>query len=299
MLGVEALGPEVLADPLDPVRVHRPTRVDRALGIGADDLHVRVLLLDVAPDPRDRPACPDGDHEVRDRAAGLPPELGARRPVVGLGVRLVEVLVRLEAAVDLLGEPVGDPVVGLWRLGLDRGRADDDLGAEGAQGVDLLAAHLVRHDRDHPVTAQSGHHRQPEARVARGRLDQRPSGLEHALTLGGVDHRHRRAVLDRSARVEELDLGDERRAQSGLQPRQSHERRVADQIEDRLVDLRTRLGAHGLSLDIAGTSVSGDGGDSPHRAQAIARGGSRHGPNPGRAQRPRPRRRAAGGPGDR
>ena len=92
---------------------------------------------------------------------------------MGLGVGLVEVLVGLEGAVDLLREPVGDAVVGLGRVGLDGGRADDDLGPERAQRVDLLAAHLVGHHRDHPVAAQGGGHREPEAGVAGCGLDER------------------------------------------------------------------------------------------------------------------------------
>ena len=76
--GVERLGPEVLADALDQVRVDI-ARVDRALGIGADDLDRRVLLLQVAPDARDRAAGADADDEVIEVVADLAPDLGAGR----------------------------------------------------------------------------------------------------------------------------------------------------------------------------------------------------------------------------
>ena len=49
--------------------------------------------------------------------------------VVRLRVRHVRVLVGLEAAGDLLGEPRRDRVVRLGRVVLDRGRRDHDLGA--------------------------------------------------------------------------------------------------------------------------------------------------------------------------
>ena len=95
---VEGLRPEVLADPLDAVRVDRAAGVDRALRVGADHLDVGVLLLEVAADAGDRAAGADRDHQVGDPAAGLAPELGAGRAVMRLGVGLVEVLVRLEGA---------------------------------------------------------------------------------------------------------------------------------------------------------------------------------------------------------
>ena len=247
-LGVEGLGPEVLADPLDAVRMDRPPGVDRALGVGSDHLERRALLLEVAADAGHRAAGAEGDHEVGQPPAGLAPELGPGRAVVGLGVGLVEVLVWLEGAVDLLGQPIGDPVVGLRRVGIDRGRADDDLGAEGAQGVDLLPAHLVGHHRHHAVAAKGGRHRQPEPGVAGGRLDQRPARPEQPRLLRGVDHRHRGPVLDRPAGVHELDLRDERRAHLGGEAREAHDGRLADQVENGVPDLAARLRAHRLSL---------------------------------------------------
>ena len=96
--------------------------------------------------------------------------------VVRGGVGLVEVLVGLERAGDLLGQPVGDAVVGLRRVGRDLGRRDDDLGAVGAQQVDLLLRHLVRHDRDDAVALQPRGDGEAGAGVARGRLDDRAAG---------------------------------------------------------------------------------------------------------------------------
>ena len=161
--------------------------------------------------PRDRPARAHAGDEVRDPAARLLPELGAGRGVVRGRVRLVEVLVGLERARDLLGQAVGDAVVGLRRVGRHGGRSDDDLGAVGAQQVDLLLAHLVRHHGDHAIALESRGDREARARVAGGRLDDRAAGPQLPLALGRLDHRDRRAVLDRAARVQVLDLGDELR----------------------------------------------------------------------------------------
>ena len=88
-------------------------REDRALGVGADHLDLRVLLLQEARHAGDRPARADPDDEVREPLAGLAPELGPGGVVVGLRVGRVGVLVGLEGARDLRGEAVGDAVVGL------------------------------------------------------------------------------------------------------------------------------------------------------------------------------------------
>ena len=78
-VGVVGLGPEVLADPLDQIGVHRRRGVDRALRVGADHAQVGLLLLEVARAARDGAARPDRDHERVELAAGLLPDLG---PVV-------------------------------------------------------------------------------------------------------------------------------------------------------------------------------------------------------------------------
>ena len=75
---VVGLGPEVLADALDEVRVDLLVGVDRADRVGADDLDRRVLLLQVARRAGDRAARADADDEVGDRAAALAPQLRAR-----------------------------------------------------------------------------------------------------------------------------------------------------------------------------------------------------------------------------
>ena len=79
---VHRLRPRVLADALDEVRVEVALvlgRVDRALGVGADDQHLRLVLLEVAADAGDRAARADGDHDRVDVAAlGLLEDLGRR-----------------------------------------------------------------------------------------------------------------------------------------------------------------------------------------------------------------------------
>ena len=213
-LQVDRVGPRVLADPLDEVRMELGLvlgGVDRPLGIDADDLHLGLLLVEPAADAGDRPARADGDDDRVELAAGLLPDLGRGDVVVRLRVRHVRVLVGLEAARDLLGEPRRDGVVRLRRVVVDRGRRDHDLGAVRAEHRDLLLAHLVGHDEDAAVALAGRRDGEADAGVARGRLDDRPARLELPLALGLLDHREADPVLHRAARVQVLELGEDPR----------------------------------------------------------------------------------------
>jgi hypothetical protein len=126
-------------------------RVDGALGVDADDQYLGLALLEVAADAADRPAGTHRDEQRVELASGLLPDFWAGAPVMRLRVGHVRVLVGLEAARDLLGEPRGDRVVGLGRIMIDSSRRDHDLGAVGAQSSDLLLTHLVGHDEDAAV----------------------------------------------------------------------------------------------------------------------------------------------------
>ena len=84
-----------------------------------------------------------------------------------------------------------------------------------------------------------GDHRQADAGVAGGRLDDRAAGLELAGGLRGLDHPGRDAVLHRAAGVEVLHLGQHERAVGAAVrevegPVEPDQRGVADQVEERV-----------------------------------------------------------------
>ena len=231
--------------------MHLVVGVDAADRVGADHLEVRVLLAQISRDAGDRAAGADAAHEVGDPAARLAPQLGPGGQVVRLRVGGVRVLVRLERSGDLLGQPVRDAVVGLRRVRAHVRGSDHDLGAVGAQQVDLLLRHLVRHHGDHAVALQAGGDREPRAGVAGRRLDDRAAGTQPAVPLGGLHQPHRDAVLDRAPGVEQLELGDELRSHAGADPAQPHQRRLADRVKDRVLDVRgaaCRGRAHGVTI---------------------------------------------------
>ena len=69
-----------------------------------------------------------------------------------------------------------------------------------------LNRHAVGHDQHQLVALYRRHHGQPNAGVARSRLDNRRSGLQFTTLLSRLHHRKRDPVLDRASRVAALGL---------------------------------------------------------------------------------------------
>src|SRR5918995_2034269 len=237
---VERPRPEVLADTFGEVGVDVAGE-DGALGVGADDQDVRVLLLEVSGDAGDRATGADAGDERRDPPVGLPPDLRPGRRLVRRRVVFVEVLVRLERAGDLLGEAVRDSVVGLGRFRRDGRRRDYDLGAVRAQERDLLLAHLVRHHEDALVAADRRRDGETMARVAGRRLDDRAARLQLVGPLGNLDHPKADPVLHAPAGVQHLELRQDGRAKAAGDLVQADERRLAHGIQERVENLQCTL----------------------------------------------------------
>ena len=162
----------------------------------------------------------------------------------------------------------------------DRGRADDHLGAVRLEHVALVLADLVGADEDALVAPGLRDHRQPDAGVAGGRLDDRAAGLELAGGLGGLDHPGGDAVLHRAAGVEVLHLGQHERSvlapvRRGQVERlvEPDQRGVADQVEERVRVLHpanlcqstasvawTPWGRPGAARKLASAAAYGGGG---------------------------------------
>src|SRR2546430_2018711 len=205
--------------------------IDRPFRVSPDDQDLRRVLLEVPADPGDRPTRSDGDDDCVELAAGLRPDLGTGLQIVRLRIGHVRVLIRLEAARDLLCEPIGDGVIGLRRIRLDRSWADHDLGSVRAEHRDLLLAHLVGHHEDAAVALLRGGDREAHARVAGGGLDDRAAGLELALGFGLLDHNKPDPVLDRAAGVEVLELGQDLRLDVATERVEPDDRCVADELQ--------------------------------------------------------------------
>ena len=83
------------------------------------------------------------------------------------------------------------------------------------------------------MAADRAHHRERDAGVAAGRVEDDRTLAETPLLLGGDDHPQRRAVLDAAPGIGRFDLRPQLAAQAGADPAQRHERRVTDALQDR------------------------------------------------------------------
>ena len=161
------------------------------------------------PTPVIVPPVPDAVHErvAATRVAELRQDLRRGGAAVRLGVgRVLELLghegvrvLRATSSIAALDRALHD---------LRRGR-EVQLGAVGLEQRAPLERHVVRHGQDQPVALGRAHQRQPDAGVARGRLDDHRLARAHPpLALGRLDHRQRDAILERAARVELLALAE-------------------------------------------------------------------------------------------
>ena len=159
-------------------------------------------------------------------------DFGAGGLVVRAGIGGVLVLHRHEDGgvrlVDLLGH--ADCAV---RAGLAGGK--DDFCAEEREQIAAFNRNGFRHDAADGMAGQPPHQCDCQARVARGRFEDRLTGLERAVGVGGVDHRFGDAVLNRAGRVLAFELDPDRDIGIGRHPLQADERRVADRVEQRLI----------------------------------------------------------------
>jgi hypothetical protein len=95
-------------------------------------------------------------------------------------------------------------------LGVVRGEAvlgDDEFAPVRRHRIPLLLRALGVRDGDVAVPADRGDHRDGGAGVPRGGRDERVARLELAVALGAVDNVLRDPVLDGSARIQVLRLG--------------------------------------------------------------------------------------------
>ena len=202
----------------------------RVVGFTDDDLRFGTLLLQHPGHALQGAARSEaGDPVVESFAIEVGEDLLRGRSGMDLGIGLVIELAAQEPAVRLgqfgrLGQHPGAPG--------GRGR-EHHLCAEEAHDLAALDAEVLGHDHDQGIALGGADHRQTDARVAAGRLDDRLSRLQRAPTLGVLDDPQRQAVLDRAQRVERLDLDVEVDPGRG-QSIDAYDRRVPDRIQDAL-----------------------------------------------------------------
>ena len=271
---VEGRRPEVLADAFGEIRAAGAAGVHRARRVGADDLHGRVLRLQRAPDTGDRAAGADARDEVRDAAARLLARSRAR-----------------SSARARAGSPGSSTDRdGTRPASRARGARRSSSTSAGLRAAPPWGTRRPRR-RTHAATRPSrrsscrSSRRCSGSRAARrrsrgrrrccptsARRSCRPACSRPSRSAASII-----AIATRSFTLPPgfagLDLGEQRALQAfGLaQPAQPHERRVADEVEDRVGEVH-RLGIRELARCHASTvprSTAGFGvrGTAPRRGR--------------------------------
>ena len=205
----------------------------RGVRLDRDDLHARNFGLEHFAHAGDRPARADAGHEHVHSTLRVPEDLTRRGPAMDFDVRGVVELLRDERAgrvrLDLDGFVDG----ALHAQGAGR---EDEFGAVGLEDLAPLDAHRLGHGENESVALDRGDEGQADSGVAAGGLDDESARLELAFALGGFDHGLGDALLDARGGIEGLDLDHDFRA-AVVHLVDSHERRVANQLADVVVDL--------------------------------------------------------------
>ena len=212
------------------MRAARATRQHRAGGgLDGHDLDAGLLRLEGFADTGDGAARAHASHEDVHLTIGVGPDfLGGGGPVDGRVGGVVELLRDEVAAVG------GGELLGLLdRAGHAFGAGgEDQVGPVGLEQQLALAAHGFGHHEGALVAAGGAHHRQADAGVAGGGLEDDGVGRDLAGGFGGVEHGYGDAVLDAVGRVEELQLEGDGGAVGRSQTVKLDERSVADEFGD-------------------------------------------------------------------
>ena len=213
-----------------PARKHG--RTFRLHGHGAD---VRVAFLQIFRRARQGAARSHARHDAVEAAVGIEPQLGPGGAVVRFGVVGVGELPHDDAvfmfAVQLLGLVDG-------ALHPQSAGREHDLGAVGGKQLAALFAHGLGHGQNQRIALYCAHARQPDARIAAGRLDEQGIFADLASLFQAADHVQGGAVFHAARGVQIFQL----RKHFGARPKaafhavQPQQRRLADQVFDRLVD---------------------------------------------------------------
>src|SRR5438034_2654391 len=98
------------------------------------------------------------------------------------------------------------------------------------------------------------------AGVARSRLDDGATRLQQAALFGILDHPEPDPFLSATARIQGLDLGQDRRAEPGGDSMEPHQRRVPDGLQDAAQDLHGPHHTVGLTPVLVWWLISVDRG---------------------------------------
>ena len=199
-----------------------------AVRVDAPNLHVGVLLLEVAPGATDGAAGAYAHNKVGDAPFGLIPNFRTGGSVMRFLVGQVVVLVAPEAVRVRFLAALRHAVIAVRMVCFDVGRADVHLRPHRFEDVDFFLRLLIAHGANELVSLHRTRQRQTHAGVSTGALDDGTARLEESLLLGVLHHAQGHAVLDTVARVEILHLRVDRTGKSVDDILQLDHRRIAN-----------------------------------------------------------------------
>ena len=190
--------------------------------LGRDDQRVRVLLLEAARVAHQRAAGAEPGRRRRPRRRA---PRGSRRRCRGSG-RPGSPGCRTGRACSSSSRPRPSRAPSPPRRSSPARRASRRSPRRtSASSCVRSCGHVVGHHDLERIALAPADHRQRDAGVAGGRLEDRLAGRDQALLLGALDHRAGDAVLDRAGRVVALELGVD--AHAGLGAERAAARRAA------------------------------------------------------------------------
>ena len=175
----------------------------RELWLHGKDLELGPARPEHLADRRDVPAGADAGEDVVQALGEVACDFLGRRPLVDLEVRRVVELHR-QPRVGGFGHDLAGLRDGALHAELARRQLEGR--AVGGHQLASLDGEGLGHDEDQLVALDGGDEGEPDAGVARSRLDDDAARLEDAALLRVFDHRQRDAVLDRAARVLTFEL---------------------------------------------------------------------------------------------
>ena len=215
--------------------------------VGQSDPDILVALAQRHRYAAQRSAGADGADKSVQFAAGLFPDLGSGRAVMGVAIGEIVELVGPDGAVRFLfGKFRRQPARHLYivvRILVGHDRNLDQICAAQAQHVFFLLGLGIRNHDDRPVAAGIADQGEADARVAGGAFHDRAAGLQGAGPFGVFDNGERGPVLHRLAGIEKFGLAEDGAAGRLGRAFQLDERGVADGA-DKAVPDGHRRGPH-------------------------------------------------------
>ena len=147
-----------------------------------------------------------------------------------LAIRGVVELVGPQRIGRLFRDPAGRVHI-MGRVRISSGRDQHQFSAKRLQRILFFAALRVGHHDDGAIALGIPDQRQTDSRITGRPLDDHAARCEQPLRLGILDDRERRPVLDRTTGIHELALCEDFAAGGFAWSGESHQRRIADQLQ--------------------------------------------------------------------